>query len=105
MRRMVTALADFVSVNGGHAHSDGSPLKACGNGSMLTERCLEWATVFDKDAAASGRKIVCRSPPRDKSSTFGIGCGVAQPASYTGRFQRDEIAQETEDGCAPMRLD
>src|ERR1700687_5718582 len=51
------------------------------------------ATLSRQRSAACGtdrRQRICRSPPRDESSTRGIGYEEAQPASCAGRSQRGE---------------
>src|SRR5712664_4074298 len=51
------------------------------------------ATICRSGSAACGtdrRQRICRSPPRDESSTRGIGYEEAQPANCAGRSQRGE---------------
>src|SRR5216684_3674166 len=65
---------------------------------MEMDRCTRegvWdrAAVSRSRSTASGtdrRQRICRSPPRDESSTRGIGYEEAQPASCAVRSQRGE---------------
>jgi hypothetical protein len=69
---------------------------------MLTERSLEWVTVFDKDPPHLGAKSMPLSAV-EKSSTFGIAC---EPNRLATRGDSSmTVAQETEDSCAPTQLD
>src|SRR2546426_6689256 len=65
---------------------------------MEMDRCTREG-VWDRAAVSRSRSTasgtdrwqgICRSPPRDESSTRGIGYQEAQPASCAARSQRGE---------------
>src|SRR6266404_8131154 len=65
---------------------------------MEMDRCTREG-VWDRAAVSRSRSTasgtdrlqrICRSPPRDESSTRGIGYEEAQPASCAARSQRGE---------------